>query len=61
MATLLTFTACGEGGYEFGGVNVAMSHLDPAIVTASRLFGVSGHHVIKVVPIVQTKSSLILR
>lgn len=46
--TLVILSACGEGGYEFGGVNAAMNHLDPAIVTASRLFGVSEHHVIRI-------------
>lgn len=45
---LVILSASGEGGFEFGGVHAAMNHLDPAIVTASRLFGASEHHVIRI-------------
>ena len=46
--TLVILSASGEGGFGFGGVYAAMNHLDPAIITASRLFGVSDHHVIRI-------------
>jgi FMN-dependent NADH-azoreductase len=46
--TLVILSASGEGGFGFGGVHAAMNHLDPAIITASRLFGVSEHHVIRI-------------
>ena len=46
--TLVILSASGEGGFEFGGVHAAMNHLDPAIVSASRLFGVSEYHVIRI-------------
>ncbi|MBE9140207.1 NAD(P)H-dependent oxidoreductase [Nodosilinea sp. LEGE 07088] len=45
---LVILTASGEGGFEVGGVHAAQNHLDTAIVTASRLLGVSEHHVIRV-------------
>lgn len=45
---LVILSASGEGGFEFGGAHAAMNHLDPAIVTASKLFGVSEHHVIRI-------------
>jgi FMN-dependent NADH-azoreductase len=46
--TLVILSASGEGGFEFGGVRAAINHLDPAIVSASRLFGVSEYHVIRI-------------
>ncbi|PSN19648.1 FMN-dependent NADH-azoreductase [filamentous cyanobacterium CCP5] len=45
---LVILTASGEGGFEFGGGHVAQNHLDTAIITASRLLGVSEHHVIRI-------------
>lgn len=45
---LVILAATGEGGFEPGGAHAAMNHLDPAIVTASRLFGVSEYHVIRI-------------
>lgn len=45
---LVILTASGEGGFEPGGIHTAMNHLDPAIVAASRLFGVSEHHTIRI-------------
>lgn len=45
---LVILSASGEGGFEFGGTHAAMNHLDPAIVTASKLFGVSEQHVIRI-------------
>lgn len=45
---LVILTASGEGGFEFGGVHAAQNHLDTAIITASRLLGVSEHHVIRI-------------
>ena len=46
--TLVILCSSGEGGFESGGAHAAMNHLDPHIVTASRLFGVSEHHVIRI-------------
>ena len=46
--TLVILAASGEGGFELGGVNAAINHLDPHIVVASRLFGVSKHYVIRI-------------
>ena len=45
---LVLLTASGEGGFELGAVHAVMNHLHPHIVTASRLFGVSEHHVIRI-------------
>lgn len=45
---LVIFTASGEGGFEFGGLHAAQNHLDTAIITASRLLGVSEYHVIRI-------------
>lgn len=45
---LVVLTASGEGGFELGGVHAAQNHLDRAIITASRLLGVSEHHVIRI-------------
>ena len=46
--TLVILCSSGEGGFGSGGAHAAMNHLDPHIVTASRLFGVSEHHVIRI-------------
>lgn len=46
--TLVILLASGEGGFELGGANASMNHLDPHIVVVSRLFGVSKHHVIRI-------------
>lgn len=46
--TLVILSSSGEGGFEVGGAHAAMNHLDPAIVTASKLLGVSQHHVIRI-------------
>lgn len=46
--TLVILSSSGEGGFELGGVHAAMNHLDSHIVTASRLLGVSEHHVIRI-------------
>ncbi len=46
--TLVILSSSGEGCFERGGVHAAMNHLDPHIVTASRLLGVSEHHVIRI-------------
>lgn len=46
--TLVILSSSGEGGFELGGVHAAMNHLDPHIVTASRLLGVSDHYVIRI-------------
>lgn len=46
--TLVILSSSGEGGFELGGVHAAMNYLDPHIVTASRLLGVSEHHVIRI-------------
>ncbi|MEO0828595.1 MAG: NAD(P)H-dependent oxidoreductase [Cyanobacteria bacterium J06642_9] len=46
--TLVILSSSGEGGFEADGVHAAMNHLDPHIVTASKLFGVSEHHVIRI-------------
>ena len=45
---LVMLTSSGEGGFGVGGAYAARNHLDPAIVAASRLFGVSEHHVIRI-------------
>ena len=45
---LVILTASGEGGFELGGVHAAQNHLDTAIITASRLLGVSEYHVIRI-------------
>lgn len=45
---LVILSSSGEGGFELGGVHASMNHLDPHIVTASRLFGVSEHYVIRI-------------
>ena len=45
---LVILTASGEGGFESGGLHAAQNHLDTAIITASRLLGVSEHHVIRI-------------
>ena len=46
--TLVILSASGEGGFEIGGANAAINHLDPHIVVASKLFGVSKHHVVRI-------------
>lgn len=46
--TLVILSATGEGGFELGGVHAAMNHLEPHIVTASRLLGVTSHRVIRI-------------
>jgi FMN-dependent NADH-azoreductase len=46
--TLIILSSSGEGGFELGGINAAINYLDPHIVTASRLLGVSEHHVIRI-------------
>jgi FMN-dependent NADH-azoreductase len=46
--TLAILSSSGEGGFELGGMNAAINYLDPHIVTASRLLGVSEHHVIRI-------------
>jgi FMN-dependent NADH-azoreductase len=46
--TLVILSASGEGGFEFGGMNAAINYLDPHIVAASRLLGVSEHYVIRI-------------
>lgn len=46
--TLVILSSSGEGGFEFGGTHADMNHLEPHIVTASRLLGVSNHHVIRI-------------
>jgi FMN-dependent NADH-azoreductase len=46
--TLVVLSSSGEGGFELGGPNAAMNYLDPHIVAASRLLGVSEHHIIRV-------------
>lgn len=45
---LVILCSSGEGGFKPGDVHAAMNHLDPHIVAASRLFGVSEHHVIRI-------------
>ncbi|MGJ3247356.1 MAG: FMN-dependent NADH-azoreductase [Elainellaceae cyanobacterium] len=45
---LVILASSGEGGFAVGGVNAAENHLDTAIVSASRLLGVSEHHVIRI-------------
>ncbi|NER80861.1 MAG: FMN-dependent NADH-azoreductase [Leptolyngbya sp. SIO1D8] len=46
--TLVILTSSGEGDFEVGGVQAARNHLDTAIITASRLLGVSEHHIIRI-------------
>jgi FMN-dependent NADH-azoreductase len=46
--TLIILSSSGEGGFELGGINAAINYLDPHIVTASRLLGVSEHHIIRI-------------
>lgn len=46
--TLVILSSSGEGGFELGGMNAAVNHLDPHIVAASRLLGVSEHYVIRI-------------
>lgn len=46
--TLAILSSSGEGGFELGGVHAAINYLDPHIVTASKLLGVSEHHVIRI-------------
>ncbi|MEM9214146.1 MAG: NAD(P)H-dependent oxidoreductase [Cyanobacteria bacterium P01_F01_bin.150] len=46
--TLVILSTSGEGGFELGGANAAINHLDPHIVVTSRLFGVSKHHIIRI-------------
>ncbi len=46
--TLVILSSSGEGGFELGGMNAANNYLDPHIVTASRLLGVSEHHIIRI-------------
>ena len=45
---LVILTSSGEGGFDIGGVHATQNHLDPAIITASRLLGVSEHHIIRI-------------
>jgi FMN-dependent NADH-azoreductase len=45
---LVILSVSGEGGFAIGGVRATMNHLDPSIVAASKLFGVSEHHVIRI-------------
>ncbi|MBE7379875.1 MAG: NAD(P)H-dependent oxidoreductase [Leptolyngbya sp. SIO1E4] len=45
---LVILTSSGEGGFEIDGVHAAQNHLDTAIITASRLLGVSEHHIIRI-------------
>jgi FMN-dependent NADH-azoreductase len=45
---LVILSSSGEGDFELGGAQAVKNHLDPAIVSASRLFGVSEHHVIRI-------------
>lgn len=45
---LVILAASGEGGFNPGGAHANINHLDPHIVTASRLFGVSEHHGIRI-------------
>lgn len=45
---LVILSSSGEGGFAVGGDRAAQNHLDTAIVTASRLLGVSEHHVIRI-------------
>jgi FMN-dependent NADH-azoreductase len=44
----IILSSSGEGGFELGGMNAAINHLDPHIVAASRLLGVSEHYVIRI-------------
>lgn len=46
--TLVILSSSGEGGFEFGGMSAAKNHLDPHIVTVSKLLGVSEHHIIRI-------------
>lgn len=45
---LVILCSSGEGGFEPGGIQANKNHLDPHIITASPLIGVSQHHVIRV-------------
>ena len=45
---LVILSSSGEGGFEIGGVHATMNHLDTAIAGASKLLGVSDHHVIRI-------------
>jgi len=45
---LVILSSSGEGGFEVGGAHETMNHLEPHIVTASWLLGVSEHHVIRI-------------
>lgn len=45
---LIVLTASGEGGFGPGGYNASQNHLDTALITASRLLGVTEHHVIRI-------------
>lgn len=45
---LVILCSSGEGGFEPGGIQANKNHLDSHIITASQLFGVSQHHVIRV-------------
>lgn len=46
--TLVILSSSGEGGFAAGEAHAAMNHLDPAIVTASKLLGVSEHHTVRI-------------
>ncbi|NJR62837.1 MAG: FMN-dependent NADH-azoreductase [Cyanobacteria bacterium CRU_2_1] len=46
--TLVILSSSGEGGFELGGAHAAINYLDPHIVAASRLLGVSEHYVIRI-------------
>lgn len=45
---LVILASCGEGGFGFGEANASQNHLDTAIITASKLMGVTEHYVIRV-------------
>ncbi|MGV2827310.1 FMN-dependent NADH-azoreductase [Myxosarcina sp. GI1(2024)] len=45
---LVILSSSGEGGFELGGVHADMNHLEPHILTASSLFGVSEHYIIRI-------------
>lgn len=45
---MVILCSSGEGGFEAGGIRAAMNHLDPYIVTVSKLLGVSKHYIIRV-------------
>ncbi|MGB3469874.1 MAG: NAD(P)H-dependent oxidoreductase [Erythrobacter sp.] len=46
--TLVALVSSGEGGFQPGGHHAHMNHLDPALITASRLLGVSTSHVVRI-------------